>query len=75
MKRMNILLVMLLWVASQMQAQLVQENETAIVYYMPKTELDITLSYDFVEQIPGVFYQHAQRYLGAKNIVTEKKTT
>ena len=75
MKRMNILLVMLLWVASQMQAQLVQENETAIVYYMPKTELVITLSYDCVEQIPGVFYQYAQRYLGAKNIVTEKKTT
>jgi hypothetical protein len=74
MKRMNILLVMLLWVASQMQAQLVQENETAVVYYMPKTELVITLSYDRVEQGPGIFYQYAQRYLGAKNIVTEKKT-
>ena len=75
MKRTNILLVMLLWVASQMQAQLVQENETAVVYYMPKTELVITLSYECVEQEPGIFYQYAQRYLGAKNIVTEKKTT
>ena len=66
---------MLLWVANLMQAQMVQENETAVVYYMPKTELVITLSYECVEQEPGIFYQYAQRYLGAKNIVTEKKTT
>ncbi len=66
---------MLLWVANLMQAQLVQENETAVVYYMPKTELAITLSYECVEQEPGIFYQYAQRYLGAKNIVTEKKIT
>ena len=75
MKRTNILLVMLLWVANLMQAQMVQENETAVVYYMPKTELVITLSYECVKQEPGIFYQYAQRYLGAKNIVTEKKTT
>lgn len=75
MKRINILLAMLLWVASQMQAQLVQENETAIVYYMPKTELVITLSYERMEQKPGIFYQYAQRYLGAKDIVTKQKTT
>ena len=74
-KRINILLVMLLWVANLMQAQLVQENETAVVYYMPKTELAITLSYECVEQEPGIFYQYAQRYLGAKHIVTEKKIT
>ena len=66
---------MLLWVANLMQAQLVQENETAVVYYMPKTELVITLSYERIEQEPGIFYQYAQRYLGAKDIVTEKKTT
>ena len=66
---------MLLWVANLMQAQLVQENETAVVYYMPKTELVITLSYECIEQEPGIFYQYAQRYLGAKDIVTEKKTT
>ena len=66
---------MLLWVANLMQAQLVQENETAVIYYMPKTELVITLSYECIEQEPGIFYQYAQRYLGAKDIVTEKKTT
>ena len=75
MKRTNILLVMLLWVASHTHAQLVQEHETAVVYYMPKTELVINIDYKCVEQEPGIFYQYAQRYLGATNIITEKKTT
>ena len=75
MKRTNILLAILLWVTCQTQAQLVQVNETAVVYYMPKTELVISLSYESVEQEPGIFYQYAQRYLGAKNIITEKKTS
>jgi hypothetical protein len=75
MKRTNILLVILLWVVNQVNAQLVQENETAVVYYMPKTELAITLSYDCVVQEPGIFYQYAQRYLGTRDIITEKSTT
>ena len=75
MKQINIVLVMLLWVANLMNAQLVQENETAIVYYMPKTELVITLSYECVEQDPGIFYQYAQRYLGARDIVIDKTVT
>ena len=75
MKQTHILLVMLLWVASQAQAQLVHEHETAVVYYMPQTELVINLSYQCVEQEPGIFYQYAQRYLGATDIITEKKTT
>ena len=54
-------------------AQVVHENETSVVYYMPKTELIITLSYDRVEHEPGVFYQYAQRYLGTTDIILEKK--
>ena len=48
---------MLLWVANLMQAQLVQENETAVVYYMPKTELMITLSYECIEQEPSIIFE------------------
>lgn len=54
-------------------AQMVQENEAAVVYYMPKTTLVITLEYDVVEEKSGPFYQYAERYLGAKEIVTESK--
>lgn len=75
MKRTNILWVMLLCVASQLHAQLVHENEAAIVYHMPKTELAITLSYECIQQEPGIFYQYAKRYLGANDIVTEKQVT
>jgi hypothetical protein len=57
-----------------MNAQVVQENEVAIVYYMPKTQVQITLDYEMTEQQPGPFYQYAERYLGAKNIITEAKT-
>lgn len=66
----------LLVVLSQMgMAQMVLENEAAVVYYMPKNELCITLEYDVVQQEPGVFYQYAERYLGTKDVITEEKTT
>lgn len=55
-------------------AQVVQENEAAVVYYMPKTELAIALEYDIVEQEPGAFYQYAERYLDAKDIIRENTT-
>ena len=65
---------MLLWVASQMHAQVVRENEAAVVYYMPKTELVIHIDYEVVTQTPGVFYQYAERYLGAEEIIMENNT-
>ena len=55
-------------------AQLVQEHEAAVVYYMPKTELVVRLDYEIVEQTPGVFYQYAKRYLGAEEVITEAST-
>ena len=55
-------------------AQVVQENEAAVVYYMPKTELVITLDYEVIEHTPGVFYQYAKRYLGAEDVLTDAST-
>ena len=55
-------------------AQLVQEHEAAVVYYMPKTELVVRLDYEIVEQTPGMFYQYAKRYLGAEEVITEAST-
>lgn len=69
-------LSMMLVILSQMgMAQIVLDNEAAVVYYMPKNELCITLVYDVVKQEPGVFYQYAKRYLGTKDVITEEKTT
>lgn len=63
---------MLVAISCMTFAQVVRENEAAVVYYMPKTELVITITYDMVEQKPGTFYQYAERYLGAENIITEE---
>lgn len=56
-------------------AQILQDNEAAVVYYMPKTTFEITFDYDVTEQTPGVFYQYAERYLGTKDIVLEATTS
>ena len=66
--------ILLVALSGMGMAQVVQENEAAVVYYMPQTELVITLDYEVVEQTPGVFYQYAKRYLGAENVLTEAST-
>ena len=50
-----ILSILLVWTVVMCHAQVVQENEAAVVYYMPKTELVITLDYEVIEHTPGVF--------------------
>lgn len=75
MKKIVITLAAISLIASQMNAQLVLENEAAVVYYMPKNEVVITLDYDIVEHTPGIFYQYAERYLGAKDVIAEAETT
>ena len=67
--------IMLVAIGQMSMAQVVQENEAAVVYYMPKNELVITLAYDIVKQEPGIFYQYAGRYLGTEDVITEDKTS
>ena len=73
MKKNHSIWAMLLAVVSLLGAGKVQAQESLLAYYMPKTDLQITLTYECVEQEPGVFYQYAQRYLGTTEAVTEKK--
>ena len=72
MKQLMIIVVALLMAVGYSNAQVVRENEAAVVYYMPKTELEITIDYELIEQQPGVFYQYAERYLGAQQIIIEE---
>lgn len=55
-------------------AQTVQENELAVVYYMPQTQLAVTIDYDKVTVEPGPFYLYAERYLGVKEVTKEAST-
>lgn len=56
------------------QTQVVQENELAVVYYMPLTQIALTIDYEETETAPGIFYQYAERLLGATEVITEAKT-
>ena len=71
MKKTMIILAAILMAGSQLSAQVVQENEAVVVYYMPKTTVTITLNYEVIEEKPGIFYQYAERYLGTENIILE----
>lgn len=55
-------------------AQTVHEDEFAVVYHMPLTQLAITIEYDEVTVAPGPFYLYAERYLGATEVVQEQQT-
>ena len=74
MKQLMIIVAALLMAVGYTNAQVVRENEAAVVYYMPKTELVIHIDYEVVTRTPGVFYQYAERYLGAKEIIMENTT-
>lgn len=74
MKQLMIIVAALLMAVGYTNAQIVRENEAAVVYYMPKTELVIHIDYEVVTRTPGVFYQYAERYLGAKEIIMENTT-
>lgn len=54
-------------------ANTVQDGEIAVVYHMPLTQLAITIEYDEVCCNPGPFYLYAERYLGAKDVITESQ--
>ncbi len=56
------------------QSPFVQENELAVVYYMPLTQIAITIEYDEISMQPGAFYQYAERYLGSRDVITEAQT-
>jgi hypothetical protein len=73
MKKNHSIWIILLAVVGLLGTSRVQAQESLLAYYMPKTDLQITLTYECVEQEPGVFYQYAQRYLGTTDVVNEKK--
>lgn len=52
-------------------AQQVAENESAIVYYLPKTAVNVVVRYMEIQTTAGPFYQYSERYLGTKDVVTE----
>ena len=62
---------MMCLVAGFMRAQTVQEDELALVYYMPQTQLVFDIEYDEIVLHKGPFADYAKQYLGATEVITE----
>ncbi len=75
-------LVLFAWlIGLGIQAQLITEplrsaKDTAngIVYTLPKTLIEINLKTTCTEEIPGPYFQYAERFLGTKDFIQEKNT-
>ncbi|MBR1809189.1 MAG: DUF4831 family protein [Paludibacteraceae bacterium] len=74
MKTHGIFLSLLLLGAISLQAQ-IKEGESALIYYMPRTELVFEIEYEQITAERGMFYQYSERYLGTKDIVLENSVT
>jgi len=73
--RILLISVLLLILTINASAQQIERNESALVYYMPKTELLIDVEYERIDAKVGAFYQYSQRYLGVDDVVKENKVT
>ncbi len=75
MKAKHIFCALLLCFSSVLIAQNLQENESALVYYMPFTWINVDVEYQETVAKVGPFVQYAERYLGTKELVKEDITT
>ena len=60
---------------SALNAQVVEEGESALVYYSPKTAINLDFTYVVITQERGVYSEFAEAMLGVDNAVTEDQTT
>jgi len=70
----SVLFVLALTAKSQTPL-IIPEGESTIVYALPQTELCIQVETEKTTVKPGTFYRYSERYLAAKNVITEEKTT
>ncbi|NDV68689.1 DUF4831 family protein [Dysgonomonas sp. 25] len=55
------------------QTSAVKANDYGVTYSLPKTAIDITVSYTKTTRKAGDFYQYAERYLNITNPTTENE--
>ena len=58
-------------IATWLSAQTLQDNELALVYYMPQTQLVFDIEYEEVVLKKGPFMDYAKQYLGTTEVITE----
>lgn len=70
MKKIGLLSVLCVACATMLHAQIVQENEMALVYYMPQTVIDVDITYTIETEEAGPYHAYAKRYLGAEDVIS-----
>lgn len=70
MKKVFIILSCALLYCANTFAQVVQENELALVYYFPQTLMDIDITYTIETEEAGPYSRYAEKYLGTTDVIT-----
>lgn len=52
----------------------ITENQPALIYSLPKSEVCIQLELEKTIVKPGIYYQYSERYLATNQIIIEEKT-
>ena len=74
MKRIFVILAAIMTLGA-MQAQVLEENESALVYYSPKTSVTLDFTFTVETQVRGQFADFAESMLDIKDAVTETSTS
>jgi len=76
MKKIHFLAIFLfLIVTVQGQGIELIENQPAMIYSLPKSEIAIEVELEKTSRKPGIYYQYSERYLATNQIALEEKTT
>ncbi len=76
MKVKHLFCALLLCLSVGMVAQpTIHQAESALVYYMPFTWVNVHIEYQQTTSKVGPFVQYAERYLGTKDVITEDAVT
>ena len=70
MKRIVIILCSIIWWIAGCYSQVVQENELALVYYMPQTLMEIDITYTVETEEAGPYSRYAEKYLGTEDVIS-----
>ena len=70
MKKVLIILSYALLFCATASAQVLQENELALVYYFPQTLMDIDITYTIETEETGPYCRYAEKYLGTTDVIT-----
>ena len=49
--------------------------KSSMVYYLPKSDVEVVVKADKIVEKPGPFYKYAERYLGLTDVIVRERTT